>query len=394
MSYPELALAGVGVAVVGALAAWLVARTREGRFSLNLPAVGITVLMLFLLTAVFDSVMIAAGLFYYDPSTLAGPVVGLAPIEDFSYPLAAAMLLPALWVLIARGGAERRAAFKQLVLASRPVSWVNTAFPFGAAYLLTVREIDWIFCVGVLYFMIPYNVAMYGINDVFDYESDLKNPRKGGIEGALLKPALHRPTIWIAAASNIPFLVLLGSAGGPAAWVALTVSAFAVVAYSTPGLRFKERPLLDSLTSSTHFVSPAVVGLTLAGASFTWPLAFVLAAFFLWGVAAHAFGAIQDIRPDRGAGIHSIGTAFGARITARFALIVWASAGLAMLATDWPGPLAALLAVPYLVNCLPYWNVTDDSSHQTNRAWRRFIWLNYFSGFCVTLILIAEWNLS
>lgn len=52
---------------------------------------------LLFLTAVFDSVMIAAGLFGYRPQALSGVYVGLAPIEDFAYPLAAAVLLPALW---------------------------------------------------------------------------------------------------------------------------------------------------------------------------------------------------------------------------------------------------------------------------------------------------------
>ena len=65
----------------------------------------------------------------------------------------------------------------QLTLGSRPLSWINTAFPFAAAYLLTAREIDLTLIVGTLYFLIPYNLAMYGINDVFDYESDLRNPR-------------------------------------------------------------------------------------------------------------------------------------------------------------------------------------------------------------------------
>ena len=61
------------------------------------------------------------------------------------------------------------------------------------------------------------------------------------------------------------------------------------------GLRFKEKPFLDSVTSSTHFVSPAVYGLVLAGAEFTTALWLILAAFFLWGIASHAFGAVQDV---------------------------------------------------------------------------------------------------
>lgn len=394
MSYSIVASAGIIIALVaGAILASFTLRRRAlpsaGKF---VASVALTSVALFVLTAVFDSVMIGAQLFHYESEHLLGMHIWLAPIEDFSYPLAAAVLLPALWVAFERGSVQRRSDFSQLVLSSRPVSWINTAFPFGAAYLLVTREIDWVFLVGVLYFLIPYNFAMYGINDVFDYASDLANPRKGGIEGALLAPRLHRPTLWIAAATNVPLLVLLGLAGGPGTWLALGVSAFALVAYSAPVLRFKERPFLDSLTSSVHFVSPAVVGLMLAGADWDWALVALLAAFLLWGMAAHAFGAVQDINPDREAGIHSVATAIGARATSRLALILWTAAGTLMLFTPWPGPLAAIIAVPYILNCAPYWNVTNDTSGGTNRAWRRFIYLNYFSGFLATLLLIIEWK--
>lgn len=279
----------------------------------------------------------------------------------------------------------------QIVLSSRPISWINTAFPFAAAYLLSTRDIDLTLVLGTLYFLIPYNLAMYGINDVFDYASDLANPRKGGIEGALLAPRIHRATLWAAAATNIPFLVYLVIVGNPASTAWLAVSVFAVIAYSAPFLRFKERPFLDSVTSSTHFVSPAIVGLALAGASTTTGTVVTLGAFFLWGMAAHAFGAVQDIGPDRAGGISSIATVIGARATVRLSLALWVIAGTAMLWTPWPGPLAAVLALPYVVNAAPWWNVTDATSASTNRAWRRFIALNYFAGFLATMILILAW---
>lgn len=287
------------------------------------------------------------------------------------------------------GGLGRDIA--QIVLSSRPISWINTAFPFAAAYLLSTREIDVTFVIGTLYFLVPYNLAMYGINDVFDYASDLANPRKGGIEGALLSPRIHRATLWAAAVTNVPFLVYLFAVGTPASWLWLAVSVFAVLAYSAPVLRFKERPFLDSVTSSTHFVSPALVGLTLAGAPLTTSAVLVLGAFFLWGMAAHAFGAVQDIGPDREGGISSVATVIGARATVRLAIVLWTVAGVAMLLTPWPGPLAAVLALPYIVNAAPWWNVTDETSADTNRAWRRFIALNYIAGFLATMILILAW---
>ena len=280
-------------------------------------------------------------------------------------------------------------ALRQLFVASRPISWINTAFPFAAAYYLTTGKVDAALVIGTLFFLVPYNLAMYGINDVFDYESDLANPRKGGLEGAVLDRTAHRRTLVAAVVLCIPFVIALVALGDPLSWLVLAISLFAVAAYSVPGLRFKERPFLDSVTSSTHFVSPAVYGLVLAGAVFTPQLILILAAFFLWGVASHAFGAVQDVLPDREGGIHSIATVMGARWTVRVAIACWAAAGVLMLFTGWPGALAATLAIPYMLMAAPFWSVTDADSATANRGWRRFIWINYAVGFLVTLLLIA-----
>ena len=277
---------------------------------------------------------------------------------------------------------------RALLVSSRPLSWINTAFPFAAAYVLTTREVDVTLVIGTIFFLIPYNLAMYGINDVFDYESDLRNPRKGGVEGALLDPRMHRPTMIAAIVTTVPFVAYLVAVGNPLSWLVLAVSLFAVVAYSAVGLRFKERPFLDSITSSTHFVSPALYGLVLAGAVFTPQLWALLGAFFLWGVASHAFGAVQDVIADREGGIASIATVIGARATARLSVIAYLAAGALLLFTSWPGPLAAVLALPYAAVCAAFWNVTDATSEGANRGWKRFLWINFVTGFLVTMLMI------
>ena len=112
----------------------------------------------------------------------------------------------------------------QLLLSSRPVSWLNTAFPFAATYLILTRDIDRFFIVGTVFFLIPYNLLMYGINDVFDYESDLQNPRKQGIEGIRLKPEIHRITIYTAVGLTMPFaFYLMLCSNVTASWVLLLV---------------------------------------------------------------------------------------------------------------------------------------------------------------------------
>ncbi|MEY2848392.1 MAG: hypothetical protein RI885_1057, partial [Actinomycetota bacterium] len=195
-------------------------------------------------------------------------------------------------------------------------------------------------------------------------------------------------TLLAAVVTNVPFLVYLIAVGSPLSTAVLAVSVFAVVAYSAKGLRFKERPVLDSITSSIHFVSPAVFGLTLAGATFTPQLWALLASFFLWGLASHAFGAVQDIVADREGGISSIATVFGGRTTVRLAFCAYALAGVLLLSLGLPGAIAAVLAVPYAVSVLPFWNIADADAALANRGWRRFLWFNFASGFVVTMLLI------
>jgi 4-hydroxybenzoate polyprenyltransferase len=283
---------------------------------------------------------------------------------------------------------------RTLLVASRPLSWINTAYPFAAAYLLTTGTVDVALVVGTLFFLVPYNLAMYGVNDVFDYESDLANPRKGGAEGAKLPPSLHRTTLWASAVLAGVFVIALAvlGAGRPLSWLMLAVSLFAVLAYSVPGLRFKEIPVLDSITSSTHFVSPALYAFALAGTTLTPSLILTMVAFFCWGMASHAFGAVQDMVPDRDAGIGSIATVFGAAATVRLAVGLWATAGVLMLFTPWPANLAALAAVPYIVIVAPFLRIDDARSASANRAWRRFLVINYAVGFGITMLLIACWR--
>lgn len=276
----------------------------------------------------------------------------------------------------------------ELLRSSRPVSWVNTAYPFAAGYFVSTGQADWKLVVGSLYFLIPYNLLMYGINDVFDYESDLRNPRKGGIEGAVLDRSLHRLTLWAAVASNLPFIALLLLAGS--VWAAATLAAvvFMVVAYSAPKLRFKERPVLDSVTSASHFVGPLVFALALAGFPATaWP---VVAAFFAWSMASHAFGAVQDIKADRAGGISSIATVFGARRTVRLSLGLYLAAALAIVLTHRSAWAISLAGLAYVINIWPYRNLTDADCERSHPGWRRFIWLNLVTGATVTITLLQH----
>lgn len=166
-------------------------------------------------------------------------------------------------------------------MTSRPLSWVNTAYPFAAGYLVMGRAVNAQLIIGTFFFLIPYNLLMYGINDVCDYESDMRNPRKGGVEGAVTPRKYHRLIVWSAVLSCLPFVVALVVLGNWQSMLMLAAVLFFVVAYSATGLRFKEVLLLDSVTSSLHFVGPLLYAYLLVG---TTQAGWLAAAAFFAGV--------------------------------------------------------------------------------------------------------------
>lgn len=272
--------------------------------------------------------------------------------------------------------------WRQLFISSRPFSWINTAFPFAITYLLTAQQVDAIFIFGTLFFLFPYNLLMYGINDIYDYESDIQNPRKGGLEGAVVAKQFHRRLLRWIIFILLPSVLIMSLLSPLAGFLWLLILLADVIAYSAPPLRLKEVPVIDSISSSFHFVGPAIFALFFA--PHDWSHLVALLAFFLWGVASHAFGAIQDIKPDRAAGLSSIATVFGQRVTAIICIISYLVAcallGLAYNAVGWLiGALLSLYAINVIVA------MHQNSFHQ---GWRRWMWLNLVVGFGITQIII------
>ncbi|KAF2414366.1 lycopene cyclase [Microbacterium sp. B35-04] len=95
MTYPLIVVPFVVITVVLVLLT-----ARRPRFSQRMTASALAAGILVILTAVFDNLMIAAGLFTYPESLISGVRIGLAPIEDFAYPLCAAFLVPAVFTLL------------------------------------------------------------------------------------------------------------------------------------------------------------------------------------------------------------------------------------------------------------------------------------------------------
>jgi 4-hydroxybenzoate polyprenyltransferase len=149
---------------------------------------------------------------------------------------------------------------------------------------------------------------------VYDYASDLRNPRKiaDGIEGTVLHPVYHADVLRTAYASSVFIIasaLLTGTHQNVAATTLLVLLGWQ---YSSPPLRLKEVPVLDSLSNGAIAFLTWFAGFSLAGDSITKTPSEVIQ-LSICAAGAHALAAVMDADADSAAGHRTIATALGKR---------------------------------------------------------------------------------
>lgn len=235
----------------------------------------------------------------------------------------------------------------QLLQISRPRFWLYEAGTFFLGVLIAVpfaaASLPLLLWWG-FYFLVPANLLIYGVNDVYDYETDLRNPKKQSYEAVLPKER-HRFVLLAILLTNIPFLL--------GAWF-LSVQALVALGlfigcawfYSVPPIRAKARPFLDSLFSAGHYVATGVFGFLLVAPGVPVQPLFVIAAL-AWATAMHVYSAIPDISADQAAALETTAAKLGQTSA------LWYCFGLYTLAAVLTAPATAYvtlgLLLPYLV---------------------------------------------
>lgn len=205
-----------------------------------------------------------------------------------------------------RDGLGARARY--LLKLSRPRFWLYLAGPVVVAVAFAAESVGDLFTplsVGLfVYFLLPANVLLYGINDVFDADVDEENPKK---EGREVRFKGDRFVIATVAACGLVGLGLFAAVPS-VAWGYLAGFFLLGVEYSAPPFRFKTTPLLDSVSNGLYVLPGAATYAAIAGAP---PPLLALVGGWAWTMAMHTFSAIPDIDPDRRAGIETTATVFG-----------------------------------------------------------------------------------
>lgn len=265
--------------------------------------------------------------------------------------------------------------FGYLLRLSRPRFWLYLSGPVLVGIVYAAESVSDLFQPIALalfvYFLVPANVFLYGVNDIFDADIDTHNTKKAdreiryegsqfvvavvlacGLLGGAFVSILPREAI----VSLIGFLVL-------------------AIEYSAPPFRFKTTPGLDSLSNGLYIVPGITAYAAIEG---TYPPLAAVAGGWLWTMGMHTFSAIPDIEPDRRAGIETTATVLGERRTYAYCAACWLAASL-VFGIVHPFFAVILLVYPLLVVAI------GRSSVDVTEAYWWFPAINALTGMMFTL---------
>lgn len=197
----------------------------------------------------------------------------------------------------------------RIINISRPRFWLYILGSFligiGAytslsnAVILNIDIVWW-----MIYFTLPANLFVYGINDLADNDTDQFNEKKGTYEEKI-STSDRKILIISILLTNIPFLFLYFKLN-TLSQVMLIVFFILNILYSLPPIRLKTRPFIDSISNGVICAAIGLFGYVILGGE-SISIAGLLAGG-LWSMIMHAYSAIPDIKADIQAGVSTVAT--------------------------------------------------------------------------------------
>ena len=270
-----------------------------------------------------------------------------------------------------------------LLKVSRPRFWFYVFGPYLIGLVAGAASrndlLTWRVSLFAIYFLFPANLLIYGVNDIFDYDTDKLNAKKTGYE-MLVAPDRHKHlAVWIAIL-NLPFLIA-AIIWAPITLISLAGFIFFSVFYSAPPIRAKARPFVDA-AFNVLYIFPGAFAYQVLSGSFP-PIALMIAAG-CWTAAMHAYSAIPDIEADREARLSTIATFCGPYGTLTICGLLYAAA--AVLSFQYVGPASISLGLAYII--LMAASVRSYKTGRLFKLYRAFPLINTLAGF------ILFWNIA
>lgn len=200
--------------------------------------------------------------------------------------------------------------------------WIYTGGTYVVGYALGFSVLADFFrpeyYLYLFYFFIPANIYIYGVNDYWDRETDIKNPKKDNKEYRIKikerKKLLN--IIYLVVGFSFILMIFQNFEERLIFGIFLFLSYF----YSAKPFRFKNRPFLD-FSSNYLYIMPGIFAYNLVSNSFPAPI--ILLGAYLHISAMHIFSAIPDIKYDKEAGITTTPVFIGEKPSLWLCLLFW-----------------------------------------------------------------------
>lgn len=223
-----------------------------------------------------------------------------------------------------------------LLKISRPLAW-----PIGPI-LFTIglsvgrfglndpnADIPSIAFIQMLWLSIPFCVYVFGINDLYDLESDRANPRKKALDESwkavdgVKTEASHHSHIRFASAAVCAVLFATALFSGNTANIFYSIALIVLpFAYSSPPWRLKARAPFDSISMGiVAYLGPFALGFSYVDDAWRLPLQAYVISFCVMGV--HAFSTVMDYSVDKRFGDRTFAVVFGKRGASAFAAVAF-----------------------------------------------------------------------
>jgi 4-hydroxybenzoate polyprenyltransferase len=240
---------------------------------------------------------------------------------------------------------------------------------------------NWNALVILVWVTFPFNLLIYGINDIFDQETDNINIRKGGFGGAKIYPKEVPWIAWGVALTNLPFLIYFAFDFPLDANIWMWAYSLTFLFYSAPPARFKGRPFLDSISNADYAFPLAFVPLAL-GVTPNWMAVFALMA---WSLAKHTYDAIQDIEEDAFVEINTTAVFLGAKKSLVWVGFWWLVSTVLFAFVNIPLAIANAVYAAWLI-----WLIQrNDSGENAKRVYKYSVAYPYVVGTVAGVQLVA-----
>jgi len=210
--------------------------------------------------------------------------------------------------------------FLRLVEISRPISWILCVILFLIGITLSNTNMGFISLLEMIMLTFPFTLFLFGINDIYDYESDKLNPRKKKFFGTFVRKN-ELPRI-----KNSCFLCIVPlifvSFFTKNIWniIAMISLLFFSYAYSAPLLRLKEIPIVESISNAIIIYLIVMLGFTFN--ALPWQLTLKAYYLLIFIIAYHIFTTIMDYESDKKVGHRTFAVRFGKRTAAFTSVLI------------------------------------------------------------------------